>query len=64
MAQADELCYLAEAEGKRFEFNVPNAEEENLGPILALLGPAFEAPPATKVGNYDVKHGGSANKIQ
>ena len=44
-----ELGYLAEAEGRSFEFVVPNAEEENLAPILGVVGPLFEAPPSTTV---------------
>jgi hypothetical protein len=29
---------------------VPNAQEENLGPILSVIGPIFEKPATTKKG--------------
>jgi hypothetical protein len=44
----DEQCFLQD---KEFPHGiVPNASEECLGPILAVLGPRFEPPPTTTVG--------------
>ena len=45
-----EKCHLDDEEGKGFEFNVPNATEENLAPVLAVVGPMFAEAPTTKVG--------------